>query len=77
LSRLRQHLCIHPKSSTKGCNHVCNNRNRTSFGDNTCICPFQSSTLDEKNFSRHPKFSLLTEVITSLRTLRQKHGGKP
>ncbi len=36
LSRLRQHLCIHPKSSTKGCNHVCNNRNRTSFGDSTC-----------------------------------------
>lgn len=77
LSRLRQHLCIHPKSSTKGCNHVCNNRNRTSFGDNTCICPFQCSTLDERTFSRHPKCSLLTEVITSLRSLRQKYGAKP
>ena len=35
LSRFRQHLCIHAKSSTSGCSHVCSNKNRTSFGDST------------------------------------------
>lgn len=37
LSKLRQHLCIHAKSSTSGCSHVCRSRNLTSFGDRTCL----------------------------------------
>jgi hypothetical protein len=36
LSKVRQHLCIHAKSSTRGCSHVCSNRNRTSLGHRTC-----------------------------------------